>query len=315
MNYEIKGLEPPFLSVIIPVYNTGLYLRRCLDSLLSYESYWFELVVVNDGSTDDSGDILEEYAMRDRRVRFVHKSNGGLSSARNVGLELSLGVYVGFIDSDDYVDPNYFNSFINIKRRHEPDIIIGGRSSDIDGNVKPEFNLLAGFLTGTEAVERALLWDNLDCSVCDKIFKRVLFSGVRFQLGVYSEDVPVTFVLFQKAESIFHSGQVVYYYVKRKGSITTNFFSDKMISVLYSLEQVQKTLKVKMLDSQKIQFFFIWHYCRFIGRYFNLNKENQSLLKQHVSRYTINLGLMDIWCNKFLFKKDKLLITLLKLLS
>ena len=98
----------PEISIIVPVYNVEKYLKRCIDSILNQSFTDFELILVDDGSTDNSGEIIDEYAIKDERIKVIHKENGGLSSARNVGIEYSKGNYIAFVDSDDYINKNMY---------------------------------------------------------------------------------------------------------------------------------------------------------------------------------------------------------------
>ena len=104
----------PEISIIVPVYNVEKYLKRCIDSILNQSFTDFELILVDDGSTDNSGEIIDEYAIKDERIKVIHKENGGLSSARNVGIEYSKGNYIAFVDSDDYINKNMYKFYIKM---------------------------------------------------------------------------------------------------------------------------------------------------------------------------------------------------------
>lgn len=309
------SLAVPIVSVIIPVYNTGPYLRRCLDSLLSVDSILVELVLIDDGSTDESSSIIKEYALKDKRVVAMFKENRGLSSARNAGLSISRGEYVGFVDSDDYVSASYFMEFFNALSFGKPDIIIAGRYSDNGGSISSEFNCVKGFMNQKEVLDRMLVWDNLDGSVCDKIFKKVLFKDVLFQLGVYSEDLPVFVNLVQRASSIYHVGTEVYYYFKRPNSITTGFFSDKMISVLYSLRNVHDLVNKDIVQKERLVYFMSWHYARFGFRFWKLSVVNRSVFRRNVGWFLSSISTGEILANAYLLPRDKFILSLIKLVS
>ena len=115
-------MKSPTISVIVPVYNAEKTLRRCVDSILAQTFEDFELILINDGSKDQSGDICDEYAAKDSRVKTIHKTNGGVSSARNAGLRIAQGEYIAFIDSDDYIDNDYLLGF----KHYDADLIISG---------------------------------------------------------------------------------------------------------------------------------------------------------------------------------------------
>ncbi len=115
-------MKSPTISVIVPVYNAESTLQRCVDSILAQTFEDFELILINDGSKDQSGDICDEYAAKDSRVKVIHKPNGGVSSARNAGLRIAHGEYIAFIDSDDYIDNDYLLGF----KHYDADLIISG---------------------------------------------------------------------------------------------------------------------------------------------------------------------------------------------
>lgn len=117
----------PYFSIIVPVYNSSQYLNRCIDSILNQTYHDFELILVDDGSTDDSGNICDIYAQKDKRIRVFHQSNGGVSSARNKGIKEACGKYIAFVDSDDYLSQDKLEKYI-VFCKEEPDIIIGNKN-------------------------------------------------------------------------------------------------------------------------------------------------------------------------------------------
>lgn len=273
------------------------------------------MIIVNDGSTDGSEKIIENYLKLFINIKYLAKENGGLSSARNEGLKICNGKYVGFIDSDDYIHSNYIIEFIDAIKKFEPDIIIGGRNSDINGNINLEYNIQKGFIDKYDVLNKILTWDNLDASVCDKVFKLSLFNGVYFKLGVYSEDLPVTISLIQKSDKIYHVGSIVYFYYKRDGSITSSFFSNNMISVLQSIEDVNQKISRDFLDTSKLDYFILWHYSRFYIRLNKLSKINKLIFRKQLSKFLISVSFIRICTNKHLLLRDKILMSIAKILK
>lgn len=218
------------LSIIIPVYNVEPYLRRGAASVLRQKGVTLEVILVDDGSTDESGRLCDEIAGADSRVRVIHKANGGLSSARNAGLELARGTYVTFVDSDDWVEPDCYETALHLMKQYGVDLLCGGRYDvDADTGEKrvglcPERTEL---LSGEEMAGRIFLWDHCDSSACDKVFHRRLFNRLRFPEGVVSEDVPVIYQAALKAERVLLWDRPYYCYYHRKGSITTAAVSEK----------------------------------------------------------------------------------------
>ena len=117
----------PFLSVIVPVYNVESYLSRCVDSILVQKVDGMEIILVNDGSRDSSGTICDEYARKDSRIRVLHKENGGLSSARNAGLDICRGEYIAFVDSDDWIEPDAYEKMLKTAKELDVKLVCGGR--------------------------------------------------------------------------------------------------------------------------------------------------------------------------------------------
>lgn len=221
--------EDKMLSVIVPVYNVAPYLDRCVSSLLAQDYPDLEILLVDDGSQDGSGALCDGYAKGDARVRVLHKENGGLSSARNAGLDRARGTYVTFVDSDDYVEPGAYAPMIALLEQYGAVVVCGGRF-DVDGETGHKTVGLCPPRTekvsAEEAVGRLFLWDGCDSSVCDKVFHRCLFATRRFPEGKICEDVSVTYRILLEAGTVILWERPYYNYVHRSGSITTAAVSD-----------------------------------------------------------------------------------------
>ena len=219
------------VSVIVPVYNVEAYLGRCVDSILAQTYSNLEVILVDDGTKDDCDRICDDYARKDPRVRVVHKENGGLSSARNAGIDIARGDYLEFVDSDDWIEPDAVEALLKTAREFGTELVIGGRwdVSERSGEKKkglcPEKTEV---LSGEEAVRRIFRWENCDSSACDKLFHRRLFRQVRFPLGVVCEDVPIMYRIVLDAGSIAVLNKPVYNYFHRTGSITYTGISEKI---------------------------------------------------------------------------------------
>lgn len=174
------------ISVIVPVYNTKAYLKRCVDSLLGQTYGDMEIILVDDGSTDGSGELCDSYAAMDGRVRVFHKENGGSSSARNLGLDNARGEYIGFVDSDDYVDPDMYEKlYTGIREYRVRAAQIGRNEIDPEGNVLPDICIppeQCECLLPEKFMEE-LLMHRGDCSFCTKLIDRGLFSDRKSEHG------------------------------------------------------------------------------------------------------------------------------------
>lgn len=218
------------ISVIVPVYNVEKYLARCVDSILAQSYENLEVILVNDGSKDTSGRICDAYAGKDSRIRVIHKENGGLSSARNAGIDAASGDYITFVDSDDWIEIQSYEWMMETMCRYGVKLVCAGRY-DVDGGTGERAVGLCprkeDVISGEEMAGRIFTWDNCDSSACDKLYHRSLFEHHRFPLGVVCEDLPVTYRVALEAGRVAMLPKPVYNYYHRPGSISTASVSDK----------------------------------------------------------------------------------------
>ncbi len=205
--------ESLLVSVVVPVYNVRGYVEKCLESIVrqSYEN--LEIIVVDDGSTDESGEICDQFAKMDARVRVVHQKNGGLSNARNTGLKKAKGEFVCFIDGDDYIRKDFVLDLYSAARDNEAEIAICGVNKEI-----PREEVLSG----EEATVRLLIGqENLEIIACNKIYKKSLFveNEVGYPEGEKHEDSLTTYKLLSLAKKVAYVSKSLYVYVTRGGSI------------------------------------------------------------------------------------------------
>ena len=208
----------PELSVIVPVYKAEKYIHKCVDSILDQTFKDFELLLVDDGSPDQCGMICDAYATQDPRVKVIHKPNGGVSEARNVGLNRSQGNYISFIDPDDWVEPDMFQDTIAFCAKNRVDIVCF-EVCEVRNNRKRfhyRFNEDRVF-EAKDALEK-MLTDIIDNSPCNKIYKKTVWKDVRFPVGRRFEDVATIYKTFFKAEKIGYIKKYFYYYLKHEGS-------------------------------------------------------------------------------------------------
>lgn len=213
------------VSIIIPVYNVEAYLRRCVDSVLAQTHRELEVLLVDDGSPDGCGKICDGYAAADSRVKVIHKANGGLSSARNAGIEQAGGDYVAFVDSDDTVAPGMIAALLAALERDNADIAVCGFvkvGEDLQPLGKPNAYGPA-LLTGEEAMEKLYTNDYIYfTTVCNKLFRSSLFEKIRFPEGKLFEDGYVAFRCYLACGWICCLPDALYFYLTRQGSITTS---------------------------------------------------------------------------------------------
>lgn len=218
------------ISVIVPVYKVEPYLNRCVDSILGQTYHNLEVILVDDGSPDGSGAICDVYAQQDPRVRVIHKENGGLSSARNAGIDIARGEYFAFVDSDDWIEPDTYETMLGLAAKYDAKMVVGGRY-DVNADTMERTVGLCPVkeevITGEEMLGRVFLWDNVDSSACDKLFHRSLYRQVRYPMGVICEDVAVFYLLAELAEQVVLFPKPFYNYYHHGGTITTSSISQK----------------------------------------------------------------------------------------
>jgi glycosyltransferase involved in cell wall biosynthesis len=209
------------ISIIVPVYNVEKYVKRCVDSIISQSYSDWELLLVDDGSTDNSGLICEEYTKKDSRIKCFHKSNGGQASARNFGLEKAKGDYISFLDSDDWLSGSFFTVTMSELVNNDADIVTTNYYLYYDSNnIKPVFNQTKKTVicNNREAMKRLLLNNGTSSSVCSRLYKKSLLQGVRFQDGMLFEDAAISYQYFLKANKVVFISEPLMYYLQREGS-------------------------------------------------------------------------------------------------
>lgn len=251
------------ISIIVPIYNKEDYLPQCLDSIINQSYTNFEVLLVNDGSTDSSGIICQEYAERDSRFRYIEKENGGVSSARNLGLERSEGAYITFIDSDDWVEFNYLEVLYNALRENNADVAISSyKSYYLDGKFylrvyssQEEEFLRIGKRNRDVFLEEfpklGKLNHDFHC-IASKLFKRELLESQKFDESInYGEDLYFFFNLYLKMQSIIYVKEATYIYRQHGTNITLNFTESLALQEIQIHEQI-----LKSAESQGIATFY-----------------------------------------------------------
>lgn len=211
------------LSVIVPVYNIEDCLERCVNSIRSQTERNLEILLVDDGSTDGSGALCDRLAKEDRRIRVFHKENGGSSSARNLGIERARGEWLGFVDSDDWIDPEMYALLLQEAAGRGADIAQASRDEiDEDGNRRPDVCAPPEAVTFCPAEDflRELLLHRGDCSFCTKLVRRSLFDGKRFPEGRLNEDFRLLVEMLSEGAGVCILPQQMYHVFYRLGSNT-----------------------------------------------------------------------------------------------
>ena len=227
----------PLISVIIPVYNVEKYLQSCLDSIMFQTYSNLEIILVNDGSSDNSGKICDAAAASDSRVKVIHQENAGPSAARNVGVAVSIGDLIGFVDSDDYIDASLFEKVVAVFEKTGTDIVVFSSSIiNEKGKIIGALDNQQGVFSPPKAALCALLDGEIDDYVWNKVCKRHVFDNVYYPVGYMWEDMGTTYKLFINAGKVVSIPDRLYFYRVSKGNITSNI-SEKKLADIYLMKK------------------------------------------------------------------------------
>lgn len=245
------------ISIIIPIYNVENYLKRCVLSVLTQTLKDIEVILVNDGSTDSSGEMCDNFANEDKRIKVIHKKNGGLSSARNEGLKYATSDLVGFIDSDDWISSDMYEYLWNLQEKNDADIVSCNYMLAFDYPTKIKNAKIKEYVfTRNEALKKYLELGAFsrinDYSAWKKIYKKELFSDVEFPDGMLFEDMPTNFRLIQKCSKYVYSTKICYFYFQNSVSITRNQYSKRHNDLIKSSEMIGLYAKKEDNDIQKL---------------------------------------------------------------
>ncbi|WPK76452.1 glycosyltransferase family 2 protein [Eubacterium callanderi] len=239
------------ISIIVPVYKVEKYIEKCIETIREQTFKNLEIILVDDGSPDRCPEVCDYYAQKDSRIKVIHKKNGGLSEARNSGLEIMTGEYVAFIDSDDYIDSNYIFDLYKTINEEEADIV-SCNYYQLDENYhklkyrKKIINSQKKIFDNIDAIKDVLLTNSInDVITCNKLYKSDLFFrySIRFPVGKIHEDNFTTYKLFYYAKKIVYIEKPLYYYRRHNDSITANYFSLKRLDMLEAASETKEFIK------------------------------------------------------------------------
>ena len=215
------------ISVIVPSYNVAPYLERCVNSLAGQTYTDLEIILVDDGSTDDTGKLCDKIADSDSRIKVIHKENGGLSDARNAGIDVATGEFYSFIDGDDFIEHDTYEVMMKEMNDPQVSIVAGGFIvTDVQGNTRISMSPERQYLTKEEAFMDLLGGKNyITQSSCNKLFRSSLFEKIRYKKGILNEDMEILPRLLDVSNDVVLLNKAVYHYIKKPGSITTADYS------------------------------------------------------------------------------------------
>lgn len=302
----------PIISIIVPVYNVEEYLQRCIDSILNQSFKNFELILVNDGSTDNSLKICKEYLLNDQRVKIINKENGGLSSARNAGINIAKGRYIGFVDSDDWINKEMYKILYELCEKNNSDIaecrytVTTGNEMNLDNSS----NLIT-ILNNEEAIKSLYTNTSYGSVVSwNKLYRCELFKDIKFPEGKLNEDQFTTYKLYYKSNKIVSIDKVLYYYFQSTKSIMRSEFTLKKLDAIEAIESSHK-----FFEENNLYDLVLWNdtlYSFVLIKYFIIllrneqfdNKYRNSILEKFRGRFWLFIK------NEHISIKEKLLLML-----
>lgn len=219
----------PYVSVIVPVYNVENYLEKCLNSLVNQTLKNIEIIVVNDGSKDNSQSIIDSFSKKYKNIKSYKKDNGGLSSARNFGIKNASGKYVGFVDSDDYVEPEMFEIMYNKAEKGDFDVVTCNINYVYDNRIEKVKTSIKTNACTKDEIKKIML--DIYPTACNKIFKKSLFDHVLFKENIWYEDVEFLYRVFPFIDSMSYVDGYEYNYLQRGGTISSTY-NDKVFDYI-----------------------------------------------------------------------------------
>ena len=241
----------PLISIIVPIWNVEKYLDKCVESMINQTYQNLEIILVDDESPDNCPKMCDEWAKKDNRIRVIHKKNGHISDARNAGLNIATGKYITFIDSDDYIEPNYIEFLYNNLIENDADISMGKHYVRYP---RKTLNTGSGniyVVNPHDCLEKLLYGEDFDVSAWAKLYKKELFDEIRFPKGRIFEDAATTYKLIDKSKKIVLNSQPIYNYIMRKNSTINDEFKESMFELITSTTEMTDYVINKYPDLKK----------------------------------------------------------------
>lgn len=220
------------VSVVVPVYNVQGFLVKCLDSIINQTYNDLEIILVNDGSTDNSGRICDEYASKDSRVKVIHQKNGGLSAARNAGIQNASSEWITFIDSDDYVSEDYVEYLINLASVNNSDVAIATYTYVTNSKRIDKGTGEVAIMDSEVAIRRMLLDQGFDMGAWAKLYRTTFFDNNLYPVNKLYEDSYTTYRVVYKAKKVAFGSKSIYFYINRDDSIVNSSFNERKFELI-----------------------------------------------------------------------------------
>ena len=253
----------PEISVIVPVYKVEKYIHKCIDSILAQTFTDFEVILVDDGSPDSCGEICDEYSKQDMRIQVIHKQNGGLSDARNVGMRYASGKYVIFIDSDDYIELDMFEYMHNNIQKSDADMATCGIYEVYSDRIEAQKEEADFICSGEEAFRCILRGHTIRGEIWNKLIKKCCIKSLQFPKGRLYEDIYYTVDLMQNIKKVAVGTKPKYYYLHRQESITGRAYTPQLFDIIDGYTKNYQVVK-RVFPSLEKEAQCLWIWSRFI---------------------------------------------------
>ena len=294
------------ISVIVPVYNVEKYIKKCLDSLVNQTLDGVEIIVVNDGSPDNSQKIIDEYTKKYKNVKSYIKENGGLSDARNYGIKKATGKYISFVDSDDYIRNDMLEIMYNYAIKEDLDVVVCDSINVYDNG--SEILIKSNNNYSDNDVRNYIISPPMACT---RLFKKTIFDKIQFKKNIYYEDLEMTPKVVNITDKIGFVSEGLYYYVQRDGSIMKqNVFNKKLLNIFDVLKSNKDLLEDKF--PEEIEYMYITHLLRTASlRFLNYDNGKEYIYKIH----NIMKEYFPKWKNNVYYKKSSFKLKLICILA
>lgn len=305
-------MNKPLVSVVIPIYKVEKYLNKCIDSVVNQTYKNIEIILVDDGSPDLCPRICDDWAKKDARIQVIHKSNGGLSDARNAGIQICTGEYICFVDSDDWVEPTMLQLLLEACFENNTLLSVCGRYDRFEGtdvykiNKCPLKNEVVEAQTFTASM---LIGDHCDCSACGKIYHKSLWNTIRFPKGLIYEDIAIMYKVVLSVDRVATVNIPLYNYLRRSGSIVMSDFSEKLFDYPLNTRSMLNDIEQ---NYQELYVFACWAHVKALFQVLDkIARSSRNVYikykKEIKSLQTELIVLKKIWMKSDLFsKKDRI---------
>lgn len=294
-------MNQPLVSIIVPCYKVEQYLPNCIESVLNQSYHNWELILVDDGSPDRSGEICDEYAMKDKRIKVIHKENAGVAAARNSGIEIATGDFATYLDGDDFLHPDCLKALVYIAEKQHVDIVQCGyvRGNDIcfpDANFSEEIALYTNHAIFAKDLAKIIVWG--------KLYRMDILKDIRIPEGRYFEDDLVTWRWYYAAQSIAVTTNPYYYYTCNEQSMMAQHRKKPNLSFIEAYEE--RVDFFRTTAERDLEDYSHRHLCKSLCLSYgnpNLTFEQKRLIKKtfHNSWHCIRFSPYIDWKYKFLF--------------